>query len=952
MLFILTSFLSSGLLAKKTEDIFEAFENPDKQYGPFVRWWWNGTRAEPVEIARQLDIMDAAGIGGVEINSIAMPDQVPAESLNIAPELEWLSKEWTDVVLAAVDESRERGMTPDIIIGSGWPFGGEFLKPEHRIKRVRSLVIEVGGPGVYEADKDKLWDLLAENDHILGAEGRNDYRPERLEVIDLQLLDKTKTNLYPKSITLNLAEVYDREAGLIRITVPEGYYSLHAVLLEQDYTAVKHGSLGASGPVLDHMNQAAVLSFLNNMSDKITQHTDLDMGELFRATFIDSLELSHSNWAYDFPERFKERRGYDIFDWLGYILAEPDEEWHAAFAEDVKRAKYDYYSVLVELFEERFITTYADWAEEHGIDSRFQTYGRLAHPLNGSLIPTIPEGETWIWEGFTENPPSVVMDSTFINKYVSSAAHLAGRDTITFEAITNAVPVFRESLEDFKLGMDISVLDGLNHPVMHGYNYTPVEAGFPGWVRFGVYLNERTPFWPHFKRFSDYVSRLSMVLRNSENIASVGILTARGEEWERAGLQYYPFPTDHYPWYEYLMARAFQKVGVGTDYLSEEVIQDAKIRGGELRYNDRRYELLVLLSVSALQTDTAEKIADFVAKGGKVVFLDQLPNRGLGLMHQGEKKQAVSKAIHRAREDGAFFLQAPDAPEILPDFTNRNQRGFPVDYSGLIALSEQILEKTGVEKQVNIVNPDSYLSQVNHIDRNGNHYFFFANKHRTEPVESELTFSNEKKNPLDMNLHTGQITSSPHWSEGIYHLKLGPLESRLIVIPAKSKKGGDKVQNKDKPSHAKTLDFNGPWELTFKTVDNGPVFSRTLDTLSDLSLSEDPQVSSFSGAVHYKNQFTLDTLPASAAIDLGFLRGTTTLIVNGQTVGTHWYGQHRYELRDVLKEGSNEVEIVVTTTLANYMRTKKDDPMAQRFSFWFNPTRMGIEQDIQVKLYE
>lgn len=33
------------------------------------------------------------------------------------------------MVKVAVDATKERGMIADLIVGSGWPFGAEFLKP-------------------------------------------------------------------------------------------------------------------------------------------------------------------------------------------------------------------------------------------------------------------------------------------------------------------------------------------------------------------------------------------------------------------------------------------------------------------------------------------------------------------------------------------------------------------------------------------------------------------------------------------------------------------------------------------------------------------------------------------------------------------------------------------------------------------------------------------------------
>ena len=53
--------------------LYEKFRTPDSSSKLFARWWWNGTRVCEKEIVRELDSMQRAGFGGVEINSIASP---------------------------------------------------------------------------------------------------------------------------------------------------------------------------------------------------------------------------------------------------------------------------------------------------------------------------------------------------------------------------------------------------------------------------------------------------------------------------------------------------------------------------------------------------------------------------------------------------------------------------------------------------------------------------------------------------------------------------------------------------------------------------------------------------------------------------------------------------------------------------------------------------------------
>ena len=76
---------------------------------------------------------------------------MPAASLGAFPERPWLSPQWCKAVRAAAAGARARGMTADIIVGSGWPFGGRFLSPAEQTKRVRLVKREVAGPSVFEA---------------------------------------------------------------------------------------------------------------------------------------------------------------------------------------------------------------------------------------------------------------------------------------------------------------------------------------------------------------------------------------------------------------------------------------------------------------------------------------------------------------------------------------------------------------------------------------------------------------------------------------------------------------------------------------------------------------------------------------------------------------------------------------------------------------------------------
>ena len=53
-----------------TENLYELFRDPARQYRPYARWWWNGLRLDENEILRELDIMKEMGLGGVENGTV------------------------------------------------------------------------------------------------------------------------------------------------------------------------------------------------------------------------------------------------------------------------------------------------------------------------------------------------------------------------------------------------------------------------------------------------------------------------------------------------------------------------------------------------------------------------------------------------------------------------------------------------------------------------------------------------------------------------------------------------------------------------------------------------------------------------------------------------------------------------------------------------------------------
>jgi hypothetical protein len=911
----------------RADELYESFRTPAAPTRPFVRWWWNGGRVDATELERELDVMRAAGIGGVEINTIGMPEDATAASLAAHPAVTWLSPEWCELVRSTAQAARDRGLTADLIVGSGWPFGGRFLAPAEQTQRAVLIKRRLTGPARLTLNRAELAALRPPR-----ADDQPDPSPPptRSELLFLRL-QPTSATAGEFSPGRDLLPAFDA-AGNLPVELPAGDHLLYVGLWQTGFTQVKLGAPGADGPVVNHFDAAAVRKYLDHMSARLAPVLGGRLDNAIRATFVDSLELDHANWTGDFAAEFARRRGYDLLPYLPYVLETDDPAAKGGFNDTVRRARYDFSRTLVELFDERFLATYVAWAAANGVKARIQAYGRESHPLHGSMRAELPEGETWLWLD-PWHKEGIRVESTVVNKYVASAANLTGQRLRSFEAMTNAVPVFRETLQDFKRGLDLTLLDGLNHPILHGFNYTPPDAGFPGWVRFGDYLNERTPWWPYFHRFADYAARLGTVMRGTTAPARIAVLAPRPDEWARHGLLYQPFPEVADPWYEYKLLPAIQQAGFNVDYISEKILTDGAKQDGRLRYGPCAYDVIILEDVGAMEPAAADALDQFAAAGGRVVFIGAPPSRSPGLRRAGENDAQVRSSITRLRGRRSTQVQDEISPlQPMPATEGGVERA-------LLGFATALLARTQLIPDVVFDTPRAQVSQI--ARRDGTRaVYFIANTDSRSDVTVRAGFPGAAGRPYRWDPEDGTRTPLAMDSGGRVRLELEPAGSVLIVF-APDENGAPPDGTVPLPLTEVTT-LSGPWQVTLRPAGTSAPVIRTLPGLVDLSQVEsDPALRDFGGTATYAIDFDGAGL-TGATLDLGEVRDVSEVFLNGVPLGVRWWGRHRFQVASALHPGPNHLEIRVSTMLANLMRAKKDDPVAQRWAGWAPPIPAGL----------
>ncbi|NND08313.1 MAG: hypothetical protein HKN87_18190 [Saprospiraceae bacterium] len=886
--------------------LFEQFQNPPTEARPMVRWWWNGNAVEAEELKRELAVLKEVGIGGVEINSIAMPTNAPQTE---AEQLQWAGEEWINMVKIAAQEGKRLGMITDLIVGSGWPFGGRFLQQPEIMQRLGLKKQRVNAHSKIRININKYLSFKSEH-----APNSNITK----ESSDVSLIS---VKLIPIGINA-LEEIIDLTSqvqdDLLIHQVDSRDYELVFLYNERNFKTVYHGSPGADGPIMDHYQIKVVMDYLNRLK-AIEKETGIPLSQLIRALFCDSIELAGSNWTDDMAEQFKYRNGYDIVPYLPFVVQPPKApnkyETSPMLAEALKRVQYDFYHTIIQVFLERFTRQFQKFCSENGVLCRYQAYGTPYYMglFQGNMIPDIPESNNWIYSGARDE--AATSEFTWVqghgymlwNKAASSAAHIMGRKITSCEAMTNVQGVFRTSLETVKQADDMNFITGMNHAVLHGFNYSPPEAGFPGWVRYGAYFSEQNTWWKYFRKWTDYNARLSAVFQNSKPTADMAILGPIRDLWGDVGLSRPPLNVK--PWYYARFWQPISNLGSSCDYIHQPILETAKIEGQELVCGNMRYKALLLADVESLTPEAALKLKAFAEAGGKIVHIGKTPHRSLSFTDADKNDRIVE-----------------DAVEHITSAENVLQIAAPEESVNFIAWTNGLMKKIAMKPQVTISNPQSHL-YITKQYLGKQDIYFFANSDRRKEVEFNATFNTHNKIPYIWIPATGERFVLPHQERNKLHLKLDALESVLIVYEPEDL---DLPPYQIQSSPAKTTPLSTSWDVKFEHID-GRTYSQKMEQLIDFKSSENEAIRNFAGTVTYTTQF--ENSGVFTFIKLNDVNeGITELVVNGKAAGMKWYGNHCYDISKIVKKGTNLIEIKLTNTLANYCSSLKDNPTAQAWT--------------------
>jgi len=916
---------------KDLAQLDQLFREPPLEARPMTRWWWFGGAITPEEITRELTFMREAGLGGAEIQPV-YPVAVDDKARGIR-HLRYFTDEWFEVVGHALREGQRLGMSIDLTLGSGWPYGGPFIPTELAARRLALFSRDVASPARLS------WRLTP---HLTGD--------DRLVAVVAapvgpgQEPDLSKSQVLADQPRLSSGDPRE-ERGLVEWTAPEGEWRVFVLVDQPTGQQVKRPTLGMEGNVLDHFSREATGLFLRAGGDRVMDALGKNGGGPFRSIFCDSLEVYGADWTKDLLKEFKARRGYDLGPYLPAL-------WQEA-GPATRHVRYDYHRTLSDLILDYFFKPLVEWSEGRGMKARIQAHGALGDVMQAYGIASIPEGEN-IFLG----------DRYMVNlrhrRLASSAAHLYAKPLASAETYTwLRTPLFMTTLEQMKAATDSTFLDGLNHLVNHGYSYSPPVAGEPGWAFYAsTEVNHTNTWWRHYPHLVRYVRRTQALLQHGVSVNPVAVYLPLADVFALQGAGGVHMDVE----FERQLGRDFlfglRTAGYDFDLLHDHALTTrARVEGGRLLAGNAAFSAVVVPAVRLMPPDALARLAELAEHGGHLVFVERVPEGAPGLADQEVLTAEVRRILARLW-GGA-----------TPGTGTRTTAG-----GGSVAL---VADNTAAFARLALVRPPDFrivaagdgsaaarqaaVDNVGFLHRRAGaaDYYLVANvSAREQDLRVQLGAGHRAPARWDAATGRKSAVAYDYVAPGAHpctevELRLDPFESCFVVFGASTAapavtrtpfvgawqaakgelagrvRGGEhefglrgqrvhRIVAKNVPA---PIAVEGSW--TLRLGSGAPQPLRRL-----VSWNELPEGKSYSGWATYEIAFDVPSLGKDVEwqIDLGEVHETAEVTLNGTPLGAAWKSPRRLECADALRAGRNELKVEVANLWIHHMAAQPPPP--------------------------
>lgn len=836
---------------------------------PGVRWWWLGSAVNNKNLSYNLEEYSKAGLGAVEITPIY---GVQGNDKNNIP---YLTPKWMDILKHTQAEGKRLGIQIDMNMGTGWPFGGPNISIADAATKAIFQTYEIeGGQKVS---------------------------------IDIQVQDPKQK---PHAI-LSRVMAYSNNGACLNLTSkakndklewqsPQGKWNIVVLYIGKTLQKVKRAAPGGEGYVMDHLNKQAVARYFAHF-EKAFKDNKTNYPHTF---FNDSYEVYGADWTPDLLEEFAKRRGYKLEEHFPEFLSKERNDITA-------RIVSDYRETISDLLLENFTRPWSAFARKHGSTTRNQAHGSPANLIDTYAAVDVPECEgfglsQFNIKGLRQDSLTRKNDSDLsMLKYASSAAHISGKPYTSSETFTWLTEHFRTSLAQCKPDMDLMFVSGVNHMFFHGTAYSPQEAKWPGWKFYAsIDMSPTNSIWRDAPAFFNYISRCQSFLQMGKPDNDFLVYLPVYDMWQEQPGRYLTFSIHemaHRAPKFIETVNTISRCGYDMDYISDSFIKTTKCIDGKLvTQGGTNYKAIIIPAVKLMPAEILSHLLKLAKAGATVIFTENYPHDVPGYGNLKNRQKTFGQ-----------IKQSLPTVSFSETIVTPYQKGTIItgsDYQSTLTCSGVTPEEMRTHFN---------LQSIRRQNDTGHHYFISSLQ--KQGVDGWVTLGVETKDAMFFNPMNGEKGKAKLRTEnGKTQVYLQLQSGESIILQTFNYTLDNVAEWKYIQEQTFSLSLDHGWNLTF--IESAPIVegSFNIDTPTSWTEVNHPNATKTMATGLYTNEINLPNIPADEwLLDLGDVRESARVRINGQNVGTAWAVPFQLLVGKYLKPGKNLIEVEVTNLPAN-----------------------------------
>jgi len=612
----------------------ETFRNPPVQSRPAPFWFWND-HLVPERLVWQFDRLTEVGMGGAVLHARGGlgSDQ-------------YLDERWFKGIEAVVKRAAETDKIVWLYDETGWPSGnagGRVLRknPEYGCKHlVMTDAVVTSGEKLPVRNDD-----LVSAFHVTHTDPYHGW----IRRMDRGAPLRECVTLLPDRI----------ECEAIPLPFDQAKWHGERVLL---FHSVLHGG------TIDYFNRKATESFIEFTHAEYYRRFGEHFGTTITHSFMDEAGTmsgtSSLPWTDGFDGKFRERRGYDLIPHLPKLFFE---------VPGYEAVRFDYWSLVAELFREGFGMVLHRWCADHKIHYSghyvFETTLKEATRQLGSTMPLYEyqgmPGVDMLGNDFYTLRKDLEAYGFYVVmlKQAASVADQLGKPGLMSESHGVGghamLPEDMQAVDNFQMALGVTfVTQHAPFYSMRGrrkLDHPPVI----GWQQ---------PYWKFVKKHIDCTSRTGWLLSRGKRKTDVLLVHPQSSmqatyrqhrTHEEYKVENYVFDADM-PFelidkHITLLSVALLDAQIDFEFGDEELMaRYGKVEGKRLRVGELLYRLVVLPPLINIRSSTLRLLRAFAENGGRLFVIGSAPH----LVDGRPSEEAAAFLGKRAKRigDGVEFF--------------------------------------------------------------------------------------------------------------------------------------------------------------------------------------------------------------------------------------------------------------------------------------------------------